>query len=115
MDKVNKLSLPVTILLAAIILGGFYYASETNKQKSIEKQQQIELQAKADQQTQRDQANALEVAQRSDCVFEAQDTATGQYKDFCTKDNYCTYKEGRYLTAQYDSAYRTCLQRKGLE
>ncbi|MBU4338540.1 hypothetical protein KKD57_03210 [Patescibacteria group bacterium] len=32
MDK-NKLILPITILLASIILGGFYYASETNKQK----------------------------------------------------------------------------------
>lgn len=33
MDK-NKLVLPITILLASIILGGFYYASEINKQKS---------------------------------------------------------------------------------
>ncbi len=40
----NKLSLPVTILLASIILGGFYYASEFNKQKSIEKQQQVKIQ-----------------------------------------------------------------------
>lgn len=38
MDK-NKLILPITILLASLILGGFYYASEINKQKSIERQQ----------------------------------------------------------------------------
>ena len=39
MDKINKLTLPATILIASIILAGFYYASEVNKQKSIEKQQ----------------------------------------------------------------------------
>jgi hypothetical protein len=47
MDK-TKFILPITILLGCIILGGFYYASETNKQQSIEKQQQIEHQAKTE-------------------------------------------------------------------
>ncbi len=45
MDK-NKLILPISILVASIILGGFFYASQINKQQSIERQQQIELQAK---------------------------------------------------------------------
>ena len=39
-EKINKLSLPATILIASIILGGFYYASQINKQKFIERQQQ---------------------------------------------------------------------------
>ena len=39
----NKLSGPVTILTASIILGGFYYATEMNKQRSIERQQEINL------------------------------------------------------------------------
>lgn len=43
MEKINKLSLPTTILIASIILGGFYYASQVNKQKSIERQQQIKI------------------------------------------------------------------------
>jgi hypothetical protein len=42
-DKINKLSLPAVILIASIVLGGFYYASEVNKQKSIERQQQIKI------------------------------------------------------------------------
>ncbi len=42
-DKINKLSLPTTILIASIILGGFYYASQVNKQRSIEEQQQIKI------------------------------------------------------------------------
>ncbi len=36
--------LPISILLASLILGGFFYASQINKQESIEKQQQIKLQ-----------------------------------------------------------------------
>jgi len=43
MDAINKLSLPATILIASIILGGFYYASQVSKQNSIEKQQKIKL------------------------------------------------------------------------
>lgn len=44
MDKINKLSLPVVILIASVILGGFLYATQVNKQKSIERQQEIKLQ-----------------------------------------------------------------------
>jgi len=43
-DKINKLTLPATILIASIVLGGFFYASQVNKQRSIERQQQIKLQ-----------------------------------------------------------------------
>jgi len=42
-EKINKLTLPATILIASLILGGFYYATQVNKQKSIERQQQLEL------------------------------------------------------------------------
>jgi nitrogen fixation-related uncharacterized protein len=38
MDK-KKLVLPISILLGCIILGGFYYASQVNKQSSTEKKQ----------------------------------------------------------------------------
>ena len=41
--KINKLSLPVTILIASLILGGFFYASQLNKQQSIERQQELKL------------------------------------------------------------------------
>lgn len=43
MDK-HKLILPISILIASIILGGFFYASQLNKQESIERQQEIKLQ-----------------------------------------------------------------------
>lgn len=44
MEK-NKFILSITILMASIILGGFFYASQINKQRSIERQQEIKLQA----------------------------------------------------------------------
>ncbi len=43
MDKLNKLLLPAAIIIASLILGGFFYAIQVNKQKSIEKQQEIKL------------------------------------------------------------------------
>ena len=45
----NKLILPVSILLGAIVLGGFLYASQVSKQRSIEKQNQLELESKGEQ------------------------------------------------------------------
>ena len=38
------MSLPATILIASIILGGIFYAIQINKQQSIERQQEIKLQ-----------------------------------------------------------------------
>ena len=51
MEKINKLSLPATILLGCIVLGGFYFASQMVKQNSIERQAQIDREAKSFQQT----------------------------------------------------------------
>jgi len=42
-DKLNKLTLPATILIVSIILGGFYFATQVNKQRSIERQQELKL------------------------------------------------------------------------
>lgn len=43
MGKTSKPLLPVAIIIASIILGGFFYAIQVNKQRSIEKQQQIKI------------------------------------------------------------------------
>ncbi len=48
--RFNNLSLPVTIIVASIILGGFYFASEVNKQRSIEKQQLIKIEQERQEQ-----------------------------------------------------------------
>lgn len=41
-EGVNKLSIPAAILVASIVLGGFYYSTEANKQASIERQEQAQ-------------------------------------------------------------------------
>jgi len=50
MEKLNKLSLPAVILIASIILGGFYFGSQVNKQRSIERQQQIKIETEKQEQ-----------------------------------------------------------------
>jgi cell division protein FtsL len=47
--KLNKLILPITIIIASLILGAFFYAAQVNQQQSIERQKQMELQAKLEQ------------------------------------------------------------------
>ena len=50
--------MPAVIIIASIILGGFYYAiSQISKQKSIEKQQQIEIKQKRLEQLTKEQKN----------------------------------------------------------
>jgi len=41
--KDNKAILPIAVIMASVILGGFFYAIQINKQRSIERQQQIKL------------------------------------------------------------------------
>ncbi len=43
-DKINKLALPATIIIASLILGGFIFATQIIKQQSTERQQQVKLQ-----------------------------------------------------------------------
>ncbi len=110
MEKFNKLSLSTTILIGCVILGGFYYFSQVSKQNSIERQQLTDLNAKQKiEQEQRDR-EAWDRLNKMYCVDEAKLSAKSQYKDICTYD--C--KEGYYYTANYETYYNTCLQRKGL-
>ena len=83
LEKINKLSLPAVILIAAIILGGFYFAVEYNKQRSIEKQQQIkieqEMQEKlAEQQVKEEAEQALDT-----CIANAEESYHNQWDREC--------------------------------
>jgi len=51
MGKINKLSLPVTILIASLILGGFILTAQIIKQRSIEEQQKREQTIKLELET----------------------------------------------------------------
>ena len=70
MEKLNKLSLPITILIASVILGGVFFATQVIKQQSIEKQQQQELQTqkKADQAKAEQDQKEYAAKQKSACL-----------------------------------------------
>lgn len=109
--NIHKIPVPTAILIGALIIGGFYYASEASKQGSIERQQQAELQAKADsEQAQRD-AEAQVRLGKMFCADEASASAEEQYKKTCTYN--CI--EGYHYIKDYDNYYAACLQRKGLD
>jgi len=126
MERINKLSLPVTILIASVILGGFYYAGEVSKQRSIERQQEVKIaEEKRIEEEKAKELKSIEeekikkaqtvVLQKKLCVSQAEQAAMELYKDYCTANSYCTYKEGTYMVPQYKNAYSKCLQSYGLE
>ncbi len=90
MDKINKLILPITILTSSIILGGFFYASQVNKQKSIEKQQQIKI----EQEKQDQSAKELKEQEAKDqteqalniCLSEADNSLKNSFIALCKDD-----------------------------
>ena len=126
----EKLIWPVTIVVATLILGGFYYASQANTQASVAKQQQASLEAQQAQQQATLQAqqtqqqatidrNNLIASQKAACVTLAAKTATSIYEEssLCTgayAPKTCT--DGQtYLMGNYNNEYDTCLQSKGLQ
>ncbi|MBU1031954.1 hypothetical protein KKE03_03475 [Patescibacteria group bacterium] len=66
--KLNKLSLPTVILIASLVIGGFYYASEVNKQKSIERQQEMKIQEEKTKTDQIKQEQEQTAKQLQDCL-----------------------------------------------
>lgn len=115
MDKNNKLTLPIAILIASVIVGGFIYASQMSKQQSIEKQQQAELQAKKDQDNAIAQQKSQETSQKTLCASEAVQSAIDLNKSSCARGEYCIQGEGMYSVGQYNNIYNVCLQSKGLK
>jgi uncharacterized protein YpmB len=109
--SLSSISLPATILIGCIILGGFYYFSQTNKQSSIERQQQIDIQAKKDVEQAKADKEADEASVRSDCAISAENQASEQYKLTCTYGCHPNY----HYIKDYDNYYSACLQENGLK
>ena len=95
LEKLNKISLPAVILIASLILGGFFYASQVSKQRSIERQQQIKI----EQEKQDQLAKEIKEQQaKEEVVGQAQLNA--QLLDNCLIDAQSMWLEwGRDLTA----------------
>lgn len=87
MESINKLSLPAVILIASVILGGLYYASQVTKQKSIERQQQIKIEKEKQEQEAKElkEQEAKEEAEQalSFCIDSAEQGYSDQWYEEC--------------------------------
>lgn len=96
MEKLNKLSLPATILIASIILGGFFYASQVNKQKSIERQQQVKIEQEKQDQLDKElkEQEAKEQAEQAlnTCIANAEESYSNQWYRECKSQGELTNK-----------------------
>ena len=91
MKKISKLSLPIAILMASFILGGFYYAGEINKQKSIERQQEIKFQKDILDNEQIEQKKQEINGLRQICIDKARETLR---TDSVIDDKFCAECDG---------------------
>lgn len=92
MGKINKLPLPITILLASLILGGFFYASQVNKQESIERQQ-LEEQLSKERVRQALDTCIADAEERSSNFWNRECKAKGLLTTKCISLNEITFDE----------------------
>jgi hypothetical protein len=97
----NKLIVPVAIVIGSLIIGGFYYATQINRQVSIERQQRLEFEEAKIKQLAEDEIKQKEyLAQRkSDCldIYNTEgakwENVTGWRFDESNEGCYIRYKE----------------------
>lgn len=85
LEKLNTLSLPAAILIAGVVIGGFYYVSQINKQKSIEKQQQAKIEQEQEAKEEREQA-------LSACIASAEENYQDRWYRECKAQGEITNK-----------------------
>lgn len=102
MEKTNKLSLPVVILISSIVIGGFYYASQVSKQNSIERQQVIKIEEER------------RIKEEGDKQVEAEKKRIEGIRAEC---NGRAYEKGKATNnvETYNLQYQACLREKGQE
>lgn len=83
-EKINidKYVLPAVILLACLILGGFYYATQLSKQRSIENQQQTKL----EEDKKAEEAKKLEAETNKQKLETCLSDAKKSYQEFWNKE-----------------------------
>lgn len=108
MEKINKLILPATILIASVILGGFYYLTQISKQRSIEKQVQVNI----EQENQTRIEKQAEVDKQQQILLEKQQKET-KIKELCSVQ---LQRNGNYLVSNetLNTNYNSCLHSNGL-
>ena len=113
MNNPNKLIWPITIITASLILGGFIYASELIKQRSIERQQEVKI------------ANEREVAEErkrelETCLDEAKRNIEESRNNYCKLDKkeiredgscYLSKERVDFLNERHDEAKDVCFRK----
>lgn len=114
----NKLILPISILLACLILGGFYFASQISKQKSIEKQQALEIAEKRKIEDDKLAKETREKQVRQDCYDEAIEASKNLLETKAGLPGGARYEEavkkGLYLKDDFDKHFEDCLSKNGI-
>lgn len=112
----NKLIIPVSIIIGSLVIGGFFYAIQVNKQESIEMQQRLELQSKQTQQTLEDERKQKEylAERKSDCldIYTTEDKKWNNIRGWRFDESnelcYIRYKDPKPKTdEECDSMYST--------
>jgi len=110
--NLNKLIFPVAIILTALILGGFFYATQVSKQESIERQKALDIKAQQDKEqaekTARQNCNNEAAQHAKDLlVTKSQLPGGGQYN--------AAVEKGLFLQGDFDTYYEQCLNKEGLK
>ena len=112
-SKIDKLILPVAIVVASLILGGFFYATQVNKQRSIEKQLEIKMEdKKREDEARAEQTKKEYVAKRSgECYSiyekerEAFNNVEGNFYNEADDECIVRYTTNEYAGADCDEVY----------
>lgn len=111
MDK-SKLVLPITILLASIILGGFYYTIQVNKQESIERQQQIEIENEKQKQLKEQLKTEREVLEK--CGNIAQKNYKAFQEEWNRTHNAKGYSHFYEISVHFNEKLNLCVYEGGI-
>lgn len=92
--KVKRSSLPIAILLASIVVGGFYYASQIKKQESIERQQQIKIEQERSSRSEKEKEVAMNSRLLDTCMTNALSTNVNFGKKILQMYDECKVQSG---------------------
>ncbi|MDD3969953.1 MAG: hypothetical protein PHI91_02055 [Candidatus Pacebacteria bacterium] len=96
LEKLNKLSLPVVILIVIPVLGGFIFVTQIIKQQSIERQQEIKIENDKQEQLTKElkEQQAKEEAEQAlnTCISNAEENYSDRWHRECKEQGKLTSK-----------------------
>lgn len=106
--KLNNSSLPIAILLASIIIDGFYYTSQTKRQESVERQQMVRIEQEKQDKLEEKNKKALTAHLLDTCMKDALSTWVNLGKKIFQMYDECKVRGGGTCTTA--EAYNEALK-----